>query len=311
VRNHRFLAVAVMATLAFAACGKSNNSPSATSTSSSSANKPAITVGSANFTEAIVLGEIYAQGLEAHGYKVTKKLNIGARDVYWKALTSGSVDLLPEYTGALLQFVTKNPSAGQDGAAKTYEDLKTALAKDNVVAFTPAPGEDRDAIVTNKATADKYHLTKVSDLKPIASQLVMGGPPECPTHPASCKGLVDVYGVHVKQFKPLDTSGPVTVQLLSSNQIQLANLFSTDGRIAQQGFVLLQDDKGIAGAENIVPVLRKSVADAGGSDLQNYIDSIDAKLTTAELTDLNKKVDIDKQDASAVAKAWLQSNNLM
>lgn len=310
MRKHRLLAVAVMATFLFAACGK-EATPTSTTSSSPAATKPAITVGSANFTEAIVLGEIYAQGLEAKGYKVTKKLNIGARDVYWKALTSGSVDLLPEYTGALLRFVTKSATAGSTDNTKTFDDLKTALAKVNVVPFTPTPGQDKDGIVTNKQTANQYHLTKLSDVIPVGSKLVMGGPPECPTRPACLKGMQDVYGIHVKEFKALDASGPVTVQLLASNQIQLANLFTTDGRIAAQGFVLLDDDKGIEVSQNVVPVVRKSVADAGGTELQSYLDSVDAKLTTAVLTDLNKKVDIDKQDASAVAKGWLQANNLM
>jgi len=310
VRKPRLLAVAVMATLAFAACGKTNNT-AASSSPSSSANKPAITVGSANFTEAIVLGEIYAQGLEAHGYKVTKKLNIGAREVYYPALKSGSLDLVPEYTGNLLRYVTKDTNAGSSDTQKTYDSLKAPLAKDGVTALAMSSAQDVDEFVTNKATADQYHLTKVSDLKPVSSQMTFGGPAECQTRESCYKGLVDTYGLTFKQFKSLDTGGPVTISLLKSNQIQLADLFSTDARIASNGFVVLQDDKGLEAAQSVLPIMRTSVLNAGGDALRSYIDSITAKLTTAGLSDLDKKVDTDKQDASAVAKDWLQSNNLM
>jgi len=310
VRKPRLLAVAILAALAFAACAKSNNTPSATSSSSSAA-KPAITIGSANFTEAIVLGEIYAQGLEAKGYHVTKKLNLGAREVYYPALKSGSVDLVPEYTGNLLRYVTKDTNAGSSDTQKTYDSLKAPLAKDGVTALAMSSAQDVDEFVTNKATADQYHLTKVSDLKSVSSQMTFGGPPECQTRESCYKGLVDVYGLKFKEFKSLDASGTVTINLLKSNQIQVADLYSTDARVTSNGLVVLQDDKGLEAAQSVLPIIRTSVLDAGGDALRSDLDAITAKFTTAGLTELDKKVDTDKQDASVVAKAWLQQNGLM
>jgi osmoprotectant transport system substrate-binding protein len=272
---------------------------------------PSITVGSANFTESIVLAEIYAQGLAAKGYSTSKKLNVGARDVYFPALEKGSIDFLPEYTGALLRFVTKDPKSGSSDSAKTFDALEKALAKKDVVAMQMADAQDKDGIVTNKQTQSKYKLEKVSDLKPVAKDLVMGGPPECPTRPSCLQGLEGVYGIHFKEFKPLDPSGPQTVTLLDKDQIQVANLFTTDGRIAQKGFFLLDDDKGIEVAQNVVPVTTKEVADAYGADLTTTVDAITGKLTTENLTALNKRVDIDHEDAKDVAKEWLTENALL
>lgn len=270
---------------------------------------PTITVGSANFPEAVILAEIYAQGLENEGYEVTKKLSIGARELYFPALERGDIDVLPEYVGSLLSFLTKQKVTASADPAEAYEQLTTELEKkDDVVALAAAEAQDKDGIVSNKQTADEHKLKKVSDLAPVASQLVMGGPPECPTRQACLKGLKDVYGIELKEFKPLDVGGPQTVELLKSNEIQLANLFTTDARIAANGFVLLEDDKGIVGAENVLPVVRSELVDAYGDELVDFLDSITAKLTTEGLTELNKQVDIDKEDPEDVAAAWLTEN---
>ncbi len=270
---------------------------------------PTITVGSANFPEAVILAEIYAQGLENEGYEVTKKLSIGARELYFPALERGDIDVLPEYVGSLLSFLTKQKVTASADPAEAYEQLTTELEKkDDVVALAAAEAQDKDGIVSNKQTADEHKLKKVSDLAPVASQLVMGGPPECPTRQACLKGLKDVYGIELKEFKPLDVGGPQTVELLKSNEIQLANLFTTDARIAANGFVLLEDDKGIVGAENVLPVVRSELVDAYGDELVDFLDSVTAKLTTEGLTELNKQVDIDKEDPEDVAAAWLTEN---
>lgn len=273
---------------------------------------PRITVGSANFPEAVILAEIYAQALEAKGYEVSKKLNVGAREVYFPALERGDIDLLPEYVGSLLSFLTKQKVTASSDSDQAFEQLKAELdKKEGIVALTPSEAQDKDGIVANKQTADKYNLEKVSDLKPVASQLVMGGPPECPTRQACLKGLKDVYGIELKEFKPLDVAGPQTVTLLKSNEIQLANLFTTDSRIAANGFVLLEDDKGIVGAENVLPIVRDEITSAYGDEFSDLIDSITAKLTTEGLTELNKQVDVDKESPDEVAGAWLSDNGFI
>lgn len=270
---------------------------------------PSITVGSANFTESIVLAEIYAQGLEAEGYEVSKKLNIGAREVYFPALQEGDIDFLPEYTGSLLSFLTKQKVTASPDSEETLADLEKELPE-GVTALEMAEAQDKDGIVANKETAEEHNLTKVSDLEPVASELVLGGPPECPTRQACLKGLEEVYGIEFKEFKALDPSGPQTVTLLESNEIQVANLFTTDARIAEKGFVLLEDDKGIVGAENVLPVVRDEIVEAHGEEFEEFVNSITSKLTTDGLTELNKRVDIDKEDAEDVAADWLSENGL-
>src|SRR5439155_26654875 len=156
-----------------------------------------------------------------------------------------------------------------------------------------------------------YHLAKVSDLKAVASNLVYGGPPECPNRISCLKGLETVYGIHFKDFKSLDPGGPLTVAALKSNGVQVADLFTTDASILVNGFVVLTQDKPIVGAENVVPIVRDSVLSAEGASFKTDVDAITAKLTTDGLTRLNKKVGIDKQDPSVVAKDWLQTNGLM
>jgi osmoprotectant transport system substrate-binding protein len=273
---------------------------------------PRITVGSANFPEAVILAEIYAQALAANGYKISKRPNLGAREVYFPALERGDIDLLPEYIGSLVSFLTKQKVTASSDSAEAYEQLTNELdKKEGLEALQYSNAQDKDGIVANKQTADKYNLKNVSDLKPVASRLVMGGPPECPTRQACLKGLKDVYGIELKEFKPLDVGGPQTVTLLKSDEIQLANLFTTDSRIAANGFVLLDDDKGIVGAENVVPIVRDEITEAYGTEFSELIDSVSAKLTTAGLTELNRKVDVDKESPDDVAGAWLRENGFV
>jgi len=313
VRTRRTLGILAIALIAVAAgCSKNSNTTSSASPSTSaSGNGTALTIGSANFPESQILAEIYAQGLTAKGFKVTKKLNIGAREVYFPALESGQIDFFPEYIGSTLNYLTKQQDASRPDATQTYNLLTTELKKHQLTALDMASAADQDGVVVNKATADKYSLKKVSDLKAVASNLIYGGPPECPTRIACLKGLETVYGIHFKEFKALDTGGPLTVAALKANGIQVADLFTTDASISANGFVVLTQDKPIVGAENVVPIVRDATLTAGGSALASAINAITAKLTTAGLTDLNKKVSIDKQDASAVAKAWLQTNGFM
>ena len=307
----RFLTAAVVALAVFAACSSDKTATTTGPESAKPVAGPTITVGSANFTESIVLESIYAQGLKAKGFTVAEKPNIGAREVYFRALQSGSINFFPEYTGSALNYLTKQTDASKPDADENYRLLTAELKKVKLTAYAMADAQDQDGIVTNKQTADKYSLKKVSDLKGHAGELVMGGPPECRTRIACLKGLEEVYGMKFKEFKPLDAGGPQTIQALKSNAIQVANLFTTDARIKAQGFVLLEHDKPIVGAENVVPIVRDDLVSAYGSKLKDAVDAITAKLTTDGLTDLNKAVDIDKQDAKTVAARWLRENGLV
>jgi osmoprotectant transport system substrate-binding protein len=272
---------------------------------------PQITIGSANFAESQILAEIYAGALGDQGYDVETKLNIGAREAYFPALEKGSIDMFPEYTGSALAYLSKDPSASKPDSDENHMALMAELEGKGLTALAYAPAQDADGIVVNTQTADKYNLEKVSDLKPHASELVMGGPPECPKRFACLLGLKEAYGIEFKEFKPLDVAGPITVKALKENAIQVANLFTTQSAIAANDFVLLdQSSKPIAGAENIVPIVRDETLDAYDT-LEADVDAITAKITTEALTELNERVEVDKEDPDGVAADWLKQEGLV
>jgi osmoprotectant transport system substrate-binding protein len=269
---------------------------------------PTITVGSTNFGEQLILGEIYAQVLENAGYPVERAFNLGARDVVNPALKSGEIDLLVEYTGTLLTFEGGTSSTDSQ---QTWEDLQDAIADDGLVALEYAPAQDKNGIVVTGATATDLGLSAVSDLEQYNGQLVFGGPPECPTREFCLIGLQSVYGLEFADFRPLDVGGPLTVTALEGGEIDVALLFTSDGVIAAKGFVLLEDDMNLQPAENLVPVLRQEIIDAYGDDLASLLDEVSAAMTTAELTELNKRYGIDAEDADALATDWLEANGFL
>ena len=266
---------------------------------------PTIEIGSTNFGEQVILGEIYAQALEAEGYPVARKFNLGSREVVNPALKSGDIDMLAEYSGTLLTFEGGTSSTD---SVQTHADLRAVLAGSglNVLDFSPA--QDKNGIVVTKATADSLGLSKVSDLAQYNGQLTFGGPPECPNRDLCLIGLQGVYGLDFASFKPLDVGGPITAAALEGGEIDVALLFTSGGVIAAKGFVLLEDDRLLQPAENIVPVVRQEIIDAYGSDFEDVVNRVSAKITTAELSELNKRFGIDAIDADVLAREWLEAN---
>lgn len=272
--------------------------------------KPPITIGSTNFSEQLVLGELYSQILEANGYTVTRKFNLGAREIVFPALQSGQIDMEADYLATLLAFVDKNAKGSTD-PKQTAATLQTALTPKGVTVLDYAPAVDQNGFVVTKATADKHKLTKLSDLAPIAGQLVLGGPPECPNREFCALGLKSKYGVTFKEFKPLDVGGALTVQALLGGQIDVGLLFTSDATIAVRGFVLLEDDKQLQLSDNVAPVVRNEYLSKAGDEFKKLVNSIAPKLTTAELTGMNKLVEVDKKDPKDVAKEWLKKQGLI
>lgn len=268
-----------------------------------------VRIGSTNFTEQLIVGELYAQALEAGSYKVERKFNLGAREIVVPALESGQIDLEVDYLATLLAFLDKTATGSTD-AATTAKTLDGKLAAKGLVQFAFAPAVDQNGFVVTNETATRLGLKKLSDLAPVAKDLVLGGPPECPSREFCGLGLDRVYGLRFKEFKPLDVGGPVTVTALEGRQIDVGLLFTSDAVIAVKGFVLLEDDKRLQLSDNIVPILRKDVADRGGKDLRTRIDDVSRKLTTAELTELNKQVGVDKKEPRDVAREWLKKQGL-
>ena len=305
--------LAALALLALTACGGSSN-PVATESASAAASGAssgasgsgagALTIGSANFQENVLLAEIYASALQAKGVTVTKKLNIGSRETYIPGLKDGSIDLIPEYSGVLLQYFDKGATA------VTSAEVYTALAKAvpaNLTVLEQSKAEDKDAIVVSSQTAAKYKLTSIADLAPVAKDLVLGGPPEFKTRVDGVPGLASKYGVTFKEFKALDAGGPLTINALKSGQVQAADIFTTDPSIVVNGFVVLQDPKSLYTAQNVLPLINKAKVTPA---ITAALNGVSAKLDTKTLTDLVAQVVTDKKEPADVASAWLKTNGL-
>ncbi|MGW5191862.1 ABC transporter substrate-binding protein [Kribbella sp. NPDC004138] len=297
-------AIAGVAVLGLAGCGGGGDQLGNDNAGSSPAPSKvsSITVGSADFSESQLLAEIYGQALAAKGIEVKKKPNIGNRETYMAAIKDGSVDLVPEYTGAALAYFDKNST--ETDADKAYDALKKALPS-GLEVLEKSPAADEDTIVVTKATADKYSLKSLGDLKD--KNLIAGGSPEFKVRSAGLKGLKEKYGVEFKEYKTLDAGGPLSIKALEDNQIQVTNLFTTQSVIKEQGFVQLDDPEQILPPNNIVPLIR---TDHKSDDIVATLNAVDAKLTTDALTDLVKRIDAGKESADAVAKDWLAKNPL-
>jgi osmoprotectant transport system substrate-binding protein len=272
--------------------------------------QPTVVIGSFNFPESELLGELYGQALEAKGVKVDYKASLGNREVVEPALENGEIGFVAEYAATVLEFVNGSKGEATSDPAATVAKLKTALEAKKLTALEPSPAQDQNGFVVTKATADKYKLTKISDLAPVAKDLVLGGPPECATRPFCAKGLTDTYGITFKEVKSLDPGGPLTVQALDAGQIDVGLLFTTDNTIVDKGWVLLDDDKHLQLADNVVPVLAQSLVDAYGATLTDTANAVSAKLTTADLTKMNSDVAGGKE-AKDVAGAYLKEKGLV
>jgi osmoprotectant transport system substrate-binding protein len=257
-RTKAGLVGAALATvLALAACGSSSGGSPLGSTGGSKAPSDTITVGSANFPENALLADIYADALSAKGVKVTKKLNLGSRETYIPALKDGSIDLIPEYSGVLLQYFDKSATA------VSPDDVFAALQKavpSPLTVLDKSAAEDKDAVVVSKATATKYNLTSIADLKAVAGKLTIGGPPEWKTRQTGLPGLKAKYDVKFGTFKALDAGGPLTIQALKSGRVQAADVFTTDPNIAANGWVILQDPNNLFAAQNVLPLINGTKA---------------------------------------------------
>ena len=256
-----------------------------------------IVVASIDFTESEILAEIYALGLEGDGYLVERRLRLGERMTTVKpALETGAVDLVPEYLGTALEVgFGVEPSTDVDD---TLEELRDAFERVGVVVLEPAPAEDKNGFAVTAETADRLNVFKLSDLADYASTLVFGGPPECPDRPRCLPGLQRVYGLQFARFVPLDAGGQLTAAALESGQIDVALLFTTDGTIQAEGWVLLEGDRGLQPVDNVVPVIRREILESWGDDVGELLNAISAKLTTEVLTGLNKRGGLRRGNAS-------------
>lgn len=279
-----------------AACGGTTSLASANDEGSNQ-----VTIGTANFTENVILGYLYQGALEAKGVSATVKPNLGSREVIVPALEHGDLDVIPEYQGSLLLYLDQK--AKQSSAADVQQALKAKLPK-GLQVLPYAAAQDADVFVVTKQTAQRDHLSSLADLAKHNGQYVFGGPAEDETRWVGVVGLKKVYGVSFKDFKALDAGGPLTKAALAKDQVQVANLFSTDQDIQKNGWVVLSDPKHLVPAQHIVPLVSSRVTDKVGPALA----ALNDKLTTSQLSALDAKVDVDKQDPDTVAQEWLKAN---
>ena len=303
-RTTSAIALVAASILGLTACGGGSDplaSDTGSPSGSASSGGGSVVVGGANFSESTLLAEIYAGALRAKGVDASTKLNIGSREIYLRALEDNSVQVFPEYTGALALNFDKTYS-GTD-PEEVYAHVQEVLP-DTLTVLDKSVAEDNDSIVVTKQTATSKNLRTIEDLKPIAGDLAFAAPPEFKERPQGIPGLEKTYGVTFGSFRPLTGQG--IVQALKNGQVDAANIFTTDPAISANEFVSLEDTKKLFGSQNIVPLVRADRAD----EVKDALNAVSAKLTTEAVAQMLKQTDIDKKDPKAVAQEFLTANGL-
>ena len=272
--------------------------------------KVSLKIGSKNFTEQKVLGEIYAQGLAAAGYTTSTDLNLGDQDVALAALKGGEISAYPEYTGtALTVFFKKDAADLPTDPQEAYTQLKGDFEKEGITAFPPTPFTSSNEVAVTKETADKYGLKNISDLSKVAKDLTLYGTSECRKRMDCLLGLEEVYGLKFKKFTPV--SPDQRHEVLQSGRADVSIVYTTDPQIKRNNEVLLEDDKGMFPPYNPTLLMKKETADAAGPDLAKTIDLLQTQLTDDAMQELDARVDLDKKDPAEVAKEYLSETGLV
>ncbi|MFH5878796.1 ABC transporter substrate-binding protein [Arthrobacter sp. NA-172] len=296
-------ALAAAAAITLSACGGGDPMSASNNNSQAAGSTDSIIVGSADFPESQLIAKIYAEALKTKGVQVTEKPSIGSREVTLPALKDGSIDLMPEYGGALLQyFDAATKASSPDDVTKEL----TAKIPAGLGLLTASNAQDKDVLAVKKETADKYNLKSINDLQPVAKDLVLGGPPEWKTRVNGVAGLKSVYSLDFKEFSALDAGGPLTLNALLSGQVQVADLFSTDPALKDNNLVALEDSKNLFLSENIVPIINQKKST---DTVKNVLNKVSAALTTDDLIQMNGRV-AKFEDMGQIAKDWLKSKNL-
>ena len=308
-RKTAAVGLAAVACVAVAACSSSGGGSKSGGGSSNplagSASSGTVVVGSANFPEDELLAQIYADALQSAGVKVSTKLNIGAREVYYPELTKGAISVIPEYNGALLTTSVDTTSKATS-TAEVNAALKAKLPSTAEI-LNSSSAQDKDSITVTQANATKYHLKSISDLSSVAKSWVIGGPSEFKTRADGIVGLKNVYGLTFKSFSPLDESGPITISALKSGKVQAADIFTTTPQIVTDKFVSLADPKNMFAAQNVTPLVYKKAASA---KVVSTLNAVSAKLTTALLLQMDKDLTINHASYTTVASNFISQQGL-
>lgn len=259
----------------------------------------AVTIGSADFPESQLVATIYSLALEDAGIEVSENFNIGSREVYIEAVQDGSIDLVPDYAGALMMYLDSESEATEtEDVLTTLEEL---LPESGLEALEAAQAQNRNVLAVTQETAQEYDLQTFSDLEPHAQSLVLGGPPEWIDRYNGVVGLEDVYGLEFEDFQVLDAGGPLSLTAVTSGQVDVANLFSTDPQVEENELVVLEDDQSLFAAENILPILSEGTATA---EMTEALDAVSAELDTEDLLSMNQRA-TDGEDIRTIAEDWL------
>ncbi|HVW43496.1 MAG TPA: ABC transporter substrate-binding protein [Amycolatopsis sp.] len=299
-RSLKVVAVAAAAVLGLAACGGGNDNKAAPSEGGNP-----IVVASFNFTDSQILAELYSQALEAKGYPIQRKFNIGSRELVYPSLKSGELQFIPEYQGAAIS-TGFNEQAPKD-ADSEHAKLAELFAPSGIALLNYAPAENKNTYIMKSDTAKAQGITKITDLKKL-DKVVLGGPPECGTRANCFVGFRDTYKLNVT-FQSIQEAGPRLDQL-KSGDVTVIPVDSVSPPTTDPAYTVLQDDLNIVATENIVPAVNKKVLDERGPDFAAAVNAVSAKLTTAELRDLNTQVDSDGETVPDVAKDWLAKQGL-
>ncbi|MFF7287938.1 ABC transporter substrate-binding protein [Streptomyces griseorubiginosus] len=300
------LAGAAVTVPALSACssGITSLDGGGTTSGGGGSSKGGITIGTANFTENQVLGYLYAAVLKKAGVKVKVRPNLGTREIVIPALKAGDIDLLPEYQGALLNYLAPEDASAEPG---TMQNALTLALPAGLQVLPYSQAADSDCFAVTRATARKYGLVTLADLAKQNGKLVIGAAPEVKKRRVGAVGLKDVYGVEFKEFKSLDSDGPLVKGALKKGDVDVANLFTTDTDIAANGWVILTDPKNLIPSQHIVPLIADRKAD---DTVRKALARLGNTLTTAQLTELNSQVDNDKKDPEDVADAYAKQHGL-
>ena len=318
------LLMLLLASLALGACGGDDDDSGDDNASAPAEEAPAaggiqkndentstkLVIGSKNFTEQKVLGEIYAQGLAAAGYDVSTELNLGDEKTALKAVEQGDISAYPEYTGtALLSFFGYTADKIPKDGLVAYQKAKEGFAKKGLTALSLTPFVSSNEVAVTKETADKLGLSKISDLDGKSQDLTLYGSPECRQR-LDCKlGLEKVYGLKFKKFVPVDIA--LRHEVLQKGQADVSIVFTTDPQNKREGFVLLEDDKGMFPPYNSTLVIRDDVLEKAGPDLAKVVEQVNKGLTDDVMQELNARVDLDKKTPEAVAGEYLKESGLV
>ena len=299
--------------LAAACCACTSASGSGTAGRAGEAGRhgAVITVGSFDFPESVLLADLYAGALAATGFPARVLPDLGPRELVDPALMSGLVQVVPEYSGSALEFISVGRLSATSDVAATSRALAGSVAGRGLVAGRPSAAQDGNVIVVTAATAARYGLRSIADLARVAPRLAFGGPPECPERVYCLPGLRQVYRLRFRAFVPLDAGGPLTLQALEAGDIGVALLFSTDPAITAHHLEVLADNRGLQPAESVVPLVRRDAVTRYGPRLLAVLNTVSARLTTGSLRALDAQVELRGEDPRPVADSWLRTQGLI